>query len=514
MSEKPMKIGSRSIIPALLPIVLFGGACTHTIPQAATKPVPPPISSPVPSFAAMNKELPKAPVSQTPLQIKVDLTPVQNAIRNAIPERVTEAGNPLGKDVRWTFVRNGPPQVRVQDGLVAVHADYTGNVEARGGTSACRLDPVYTTLDAIGKIVLQQNRESVAFGFEPSQVTTGLKPESDSRCNMFNVPVKDQLPELFAISEAKTALAASVKPETFSIPFQRFWDDLAGPLVVPVSTLNTRACLYGNPREMILGPQKGTTQETMISGMVKQMPVVDFEQACAEAPPTTALVNSGPVPGDSKPFVVLAKIPISYTNLSHQLQSKLFHQTIFLDSAKSETAIIERVTATDANGRVLMAVETSGDLKGTVYYWGTPRLEDGGKSLAIPDLQMANESRTAIDSIQVGYWQLVDRELKNKLRQAAVTDFSAQVDRMKQAITGSHSMGNVTMDILVTGQQPDQAYSTTEALVATILFQGTASAKGHLVIEERAAREPVKQESPIRKPGPEPGESGLPGAVR
>jgi hypothetical protein len=489
-----MQHRSRSMTMALVPMVFAVGACSHTIPQAATKPVPPPITSAVPSFAVMNKEQPKAPLSQVPLQIKTDLTPVQTAIREAIPERFTEAGHALEKDFRWTFIRNGPPQVRIQDGLVAVHAEYKGSIETRGGAGTCRLDPVYSTLDATGKLVLLQNRESVAFGFEPAQTAVGLKPESDARCNMFNIPVKDQLPELFSISEAKSALAESVQPETFTIPFQRLWDDLGGPLSVPVSALNSRACLYGNPREVVLGQQRGTIQETVISGFAREMPVASLEQSCAEAPPTTALVNSGAPSPDSKPFVILAKIPLPYANLSHQAQSKLFHQTILLDGGGTESATIEHVNATDANGRILLAVETSGDLKGTIYYWGTPRLDDNGKTLSIPDLQMANESRVALDSVRVGYWQMVDRELKTKLRQAVTTDFSAQIEQLKQALTGKHTVGSVTTDILVTGQQPDQAHSTPQALIATILLQGTASAQGKIAIEQGGTRTMSRQE--------------------
>lgn len=480
---------------ALLPVLLLGAACSHTIPQSSTKPVPPPINSAVPSFTAMNKEEPKAPLSHMPLLIKTDLTPVQSALRDAIPERFTEAGHPLGNDFRWTFVRTGPAQVRIQDGLVAIHADYKGDIETRGGARACRLEPVYTTLDATGKLVLLQNRESVAFGFEPTQVTSGLKPDSDARCNMFNIPVRDQLAELLAISEVKTALAEAVQPDTFAIPFQRLWDDLKGPLSVPVAALNTRACYYGNPRELTLGQQKGTTQDTTITGVARQMPAVTFEQACTEAPPTTALVNLGNTPQDSKPFMMLARIPVTYANLSHQLQSKLFHQSIPLDGGGTESAVIDRVTATDANGRVLLAVETSGDLKGTIYYWGTPHVDEGGKSLSVPDLQMANESRTALDSIRIGYWQMVDRELKNKLRQAAITDFSAQIERMRQALTGKHTSGNMTMDVLVTGQQPDQAHSTPQALIAIILLQGTASANGQVVVGDHVAKAPFKQEA-------------------
>ena len=90
--------------------------------------------------------------------------------------------------------------------------------------------------------------------------------------------------------------------------------------------------------------------------------------------------------------------------LNQELQNHLFHKSITLDSAK-DPAIIERINASDANGRVLIAVETSGGLDGTVYYWGTPQFQERGKAVRIPDLQMANESKRALDSMQMGYWQ-------------------------------------------------------------------------------------------------------------
>lgn len=489
-----MKHSIRFILPVLPFILLFTGACSHSIPRSSTKPVPPPITSAMPSFAAMNKEESRAPISQVPVRITTDLTPIQTAIRDAVPERITETGHPFEQEFRWTFVRNGDPQVRIQDGLVAIHAEYKGEIEARGSSRACRLEPIYTTLDATGALVFMQDQESVAFGFEPSHLAVGMKPESDGRCNMFNISVKDQLPELFALPEIKIALAEAVQPEAFSIPFQRLWDDLEGPLSLPVTALNTRACLYGNPREVTVGRQKGTTQDTIIFGTAKQMPLVTYEPTCAEAPPTVALVNSGTLPSDNAPFRMLARIPISYQLLTHQAQNRLFHQTIVLDNTAAETAVIERVSAADANGRVLVTVETSGDLKGTIYYWGTPRLDDGGKSLSIPDLQMAGESKTAIDSIRVGYWQQVDRGLHDKLRQALAIDLSAQVDRMKQAITGTHRSGDLTMDILVTRQQPDRAQSSPQGLMATILLEGTAGATAHVTLERNGTRALLRQD--------------------
>lgn len=166
-----------------------------------------------------------------------------------------------------------------------------------------------------------------------------------------------------------------------------------------------------------------------------------------------------------------------------------------LDSTASDRAVIEQVSAADASGRVLVTVELSGDLKGTIYYWGTPRLDDGGRSLSVPDLQMANESKSAIDSIRIGYWQLVDRELNQKLRQAMAVDISAQVDRLKQTLTGTHRSGGVTMDILVTRQLPDQVRSSPQGLTVIILLEGTANATGQVTLEGQRTRALLPRES-------------------
>ncbi len=481
-----------SILPVLFSALLLG-ACSHSIPKSSSKPVPPPLTSAVPTFPAQAKEDVRAPVSLIPVQLKTDLTTIQTAIRNAIPERITEAGHPLGQEFRWTFLRTGEPEVHIQDGLVAIHAEYKGDIESRGSSRACRLDPLYASIDSTGKLTMVQNGDALSFGFDPAQTAVATKPDSDARCNMFNVPISEQLPDLFGLTEIKTALAEAVHPKEFAIPLQRIWDDLGGPLSMPVASLNTRACMYGNPREMILDGQKGTTQETVISGTAKEMPFITYEPTCTEAAPTVALVNSGSVSSEGKPYTLTARIPFSYQQLSHQLQSKLFHRSVFLDSA-SDSAVIERVSASDANGRSLVAIDMSGDLKGTIYYWGTPRLDEGGRSITVPDLQMANESKAAIDSIRIGYWQLVDRELNSTLRQAMTVDISPQVDRLKQTVTGTHRSGGTTMDILITRQQPDHVRSSSQGITATIMLEGTANASGQVTLEEQSPRALLRQD--------------------
>lgn len=73
-----MKHRRTLVVPVLTAVFLTGVACSHTIPKSSSQPVPPPITSAVPSFTAMAKEDAPAPVSHVPVQVKTDLTPHSN----------------------------------------------------------------------------------------------------------------------------------------------------------------------------------------------------------------------------------------------------------------------------------------------------------------------------------------------------------------------------------------------------------------------------------------------------
>jgi hypothetical protein len=154
--------------------------------------------------------------------------------------------------------------------------------------------------------------------------------------------------------------------------------------------------------------------------------------------------------------------------------------------------VIERVTASDVNGRTLLAVETSDAVKGTLYYWGTPQLEHEGNTIAIPDLQIANETKMALEEIKSGYWQMINDELLPRLRQASTIDFAQRIGTMKQALSGQHKSGGLAMDLLLAKQEPGQVVSTKDALVADVLLEGTASATGRLPVKQ-ASRTDVMQ---------------------
>ena len=496
---------SRNRIPVLLvPLLLVGSACSHTIPASQVKPTPPPQFN-APQFTsapASAQALPgtQPPESVLPITLTADLTPIQRAIEAAVPERFTDADHPLGSEYRWAFVRDGEPTVTIVDGMVTIHASYRGDIEARGSSRGCHLDPLYPVLDGTGKLTLRQEEDALAFALEDTKMIMELKPESDSKCNMFNIPVKDQLHEIMHHEAVKKQIANAVTEAGVKIPVQQVGERLHGPMAVSVLALNTKLCMYGKPSEVIIGSMRGTAQHTTLSGIARETPSAMYETVCRQDARPSFKVHSGPAEAEGRPYKILGSIPVPYATLTQVMQDKLFHTEVPLDTMLNDKLVIERVTAADASGRALISVQTSGPVKGTIYYWGTPQFTDGGTALAVPDLQMATESKTALDTIKVGYWQTIDRGLKDRIRKAATIDLTQYIGKMKSAMNGQHKMGNLTMDIDVARQRAERAYSTPQGLVADIIFEGAASATGGLALESGQEAPPSGPATSKRSP--------------
>ncbi len=442
-----------------------------------------------------------------PVTLNADLSPLQRVIQRAVPERIEDSGHPLSKDYRWRFVREGEPQVFIQDGLVRYRAVYRGDIESQAAR-ACRLDPLYPVLEGTGRLMLQQQDEDLVVTMTDSLASMSLKPESDGKCNMFNVPVKEQLAELFRQDAIKQDVVDAVNRAGFTIPIHFVWERLHGPVAVSLAQANQQLCLYGKVRDVTVGSLKGTAQQTTISGVARQTPTALYEAACQTPAIAPVLVKMEPTSPaattEVRPYKVLLSVPIPYAVLNQQLNDTLFHSEAKLPSAFVDDRLrIERVTASDANGRVLLAVETSGDVKGTIYYWGTPTLEDDGDMITLPDLQMATESRAALDDIKTGYWQRVDQELREPMREAVKFDLSQRLGDMKSAMSGQHKSGGLTMDLLFSRQEAARAYSTGDAVVADVLLEGTANATGLLPVETRTPR-PMRSDQPPKRAAAEP----------
>ncbi|MDF2458550.1 MAG: exported protein of unknown function [Nitrospira sp.] len=484
-------------IPACFAMLVLM-ACSHTIPETYTKPqAPPQLGKTPPVIQPLNatQKQAQAPESLLPVTMTADLTPVQRTIQAALPERFTEEGHPLAKDYRWRFVRDGEPHVQIQDGLVTFSATYRGEIES-AAARACRLDPLYPVLEGTGQLELREQDQGLLVSMSQPQTSMNLKPESDTKCNMFNLPVKDQLAELFKQESVKQHITQSLEQAGYVIPINLIWDRLQEPL--QVSSGNTKLCLYGKAKDFAVGSLKGPVQNTTITGVARQTPVALFQTPCQKPGNTPLKVHmdtAATAMQEGQPYRILLSVPVPYAVLNQQLQERLYHQEVKLPTTFDNDLTIERVTASDVTGRTLFAVETSGDTKGTLYYWGTPQLEQDGNMITIPDLQIANETKIALEEIKSGYWQMVDDQLKPRLRQASTLDLSQRIGTMKSALSGQHKTGSLAMDLLVAKQEAGQVMSTKEALVADVFLEGTASAAGRLPVKQ-ASRKDIDQSHP------------------
>jgi hypothetical protein len=224
-------------------------------------------------------------------------------------------------------------------------------------------------------------------------------------------------------------------------------------------------------------------QRTTIPIVVKETPTATFENSCGKPSSKVMKVTSGADLLEGRPYKVLASVTVPYSEVNQGLQETLGHLPM---KVGKNDMVIEQATASDSSGKVLLTIRTAGDLNGTIYYWGTPRLESTGSVLTMSDLQMASESKTMLEDIKVGYWQVVDQPLRDKLQKAVRVDLSDRIAKMKSAITGTHPSGDVTRAMTIAQQQPQRAYSTPGALVADILLEGTASFTAPMAMETRS----------------------------
>lgn len=489
----------------LLPMLAIVAGCSHMIPPSDRTPQPPPQLGKTPPviepLSASHKQTPAAE-SLLPVTLTADLSPVQRIIQAAVPKEFVETNHPLAPSYRWRFIREGEPKVFIQDGLVKFQAVYRGEIESVAAR-ACRLDPIYPVLEGTGRLMLKEQEQGLLVTMSDPQTSISLKPESDNKCNMFNIPVKDQMAELIRQEAIKQDIAQSVERAGFTIPLQLVWQRLNEPVVLSVAPANTQVCLYGRVKDFTVGSLKGPAQQTTITGFARQTPIAIHQSPCqrpAITPLKVQVGNNAAAMAEGQPYNVLLSVPISYALFTQHLQNRLFHQEINLDTTFKDKLLIERVIPSDANGRVLFAVETSGNVNGILYYWATPELANDGNRVTFPDLQMASETKAALDDIKVGYWQLVDQELRERMRQAATIDLSQRIGNMKAAMSGQHQSGTLAMDLLIGRQEAGQVYSTHDALITDVLLQGTASATGRLPLEQQARTAPVENAPFDREP--------------
>jgi hypothetical protein len=179
----------RDLLPVIVLAMLTAVGCAENkIPRSHAKPTPPPLASAIPTFDPIKQPVSEPVESKMPFIITTDLTPLQQAIKAAVPEVITNAKHRRAGDGRFDFVRDGEPQVSIQDGLVAIRANYRGDNQGSAIAQACRPEQYRGVLNGSGQLKTKQQDDLLVFQFNPAQVNFDVTSPIDSTCTPPSFP--------------------------------------------------------------------------------------------------------------------------------------------------------------------------------------------------------------------------------------------------------------------------------------------------------------------------------------
>lgn len=481
------RLKNSALSPIPIAIVLFAVGqvlgCQKTIPPHATIPAhsahPPALSAPV---------LPKLE-SIVPLTFSANLSALQTQIAAAFPQTIDDpdldAGD--GKHFRYTFklskfgaittplgkVRlpaRPNPKVELANGRITVTAQYNGDIETKF-FPGCHLNPVFPAVHISFRPGIVQNGTNFNLGMQDVQAYLDLAPQSDTDCgtggfeNLF-VNVKGKI--LAALNNP--AIIGQIKQKIQAAHRDIQSSQLDGPFCMTVQD-GPQACLYPNPVALWASDLTGTFENASISLGFRGFPTIMLGDSPPAATAAPIILTPGAPPPTTQLrvyFPVVAPYAVINSELAKHVKSQAF-------TAGGMSFTASNIQATDASGRVLVSVDVTGEINGTVYLWGTPNLRAGGTILDVPDLQMSVESKTLLDRIKVGLAELVFGDLAEKVRPALTLDLNDSITKARAALSKEYKIGVVDLKLnLVPQLGPDAqpVYSRPDSIVANIMFQG------------------------------------------
>jgi hypothetical protein len=479
-------------LPASLWVLM--AACTHELPAYSARAsqitgMEPQISARTsPERTASSAVLPatvKPPESSLDLTLTGDLSPLQPIARQALPQIVTEAGHPFHKDYRWTFTQMGEPKLMLDNDRVLIRTVYKGDLATKTASAVgCRLDPIYPIVEWSAGLGIRQDKADFILVPVDPQLQVGLRDDSDARCNMFSAPLRQQLAELFNREVLNEHITNEVQQAGMKIRLQPVWQKLHGPYAVPIASLNTKMCMYPSPSMIIVARLQGIPEQAILQGNATVHAMAALEQRCETPPIEAQHLSLGPLEPISM-FRMLAIVPMPYQAVSQQLSDSLFHDEMIVKKGwfRDKKIRVDNVAASDAGGKLLIRVDTSGYINGPLYYFGTPRFDIGRTVVFVPDLQMDLETRSMLDDINLGVWQRVDDLLKDKLQRAMRVDLTDRIGLLTQAAAGEHKLDGLSVAVNIDRVEPEAVYSSPEGLTADVMLEGAARAKGLLEVD-------------------------------
>jgi hypothetical protein len=431
-------------------------------------------------------------VSSLPITIeRVDLSPI--AATMGLPDHVQLGGNPHydfyeRSDYGKCADRGFPCHWILDDGELALYTEFDGNAGVSAGpfgVVSCNLNPVL--LAAWAKV--SPSMENVGndwFLRGHGSANIHLRPGSDTHCGFLNISVEGLLDN--ALGRLSDTVTNRINAVRIKVPVQDVLNRATGPIRLALPD-STQACIYPNINGVGLGALRGYNYRDVdadgqhsvallrsvdVPIQVTGSPTLLITSSdCPLAQPTQPVVAQPPVAGQS--FRVLAEVAADYNTLS----------SVLTDEAKKHVGHygwlglefkVSSATVRDAQGQVLVGLTFTGSLDGTIYFWGSPVISADGKTVSIPDVDLAVESRNALLGIDASLPSSITNLFKQPLREKLMVNVEQLTLPLKHLAHVGGAIPGGTFRIDEFTLMPQAVRSIPSSLQIDVLLTGKAEA--------------------------------------
>jgi hypothetical protein len=296
--------------------------------------------------------------------------------------------------------------------------------------------------------------------------TTVRQPTFIHQCRMtfLKVNVTDRVAGAFAqaLARAATTLDQQIARQgNFRPLVERVWKQLGAPIA-----LDSGFSLGLNPVGVgLLGIEGSARSATAVIGIAARPAVTLGETPASHS--AVAALPKGEMPAG---FHISVDGELSFEEINRQLARRLVGTT---QTASGHAITITSAEAYGSGSRIVLGLGLAGDVKGTIYFVGTPRYDPATASLSLDDLDFSLDSKQAL--LSVADWLYHEGVRRTIVQQAhwglekGVANVRARVERAlnRELAPGVRAFASVT------SVRPVGVYVTPSALRARAVVDGT-----------------------------------------
>lgn len=250
--------------------------------------------------------------------------------------------------------------------------------------------------------------------------------------------------------------------------FSQWWNMLARPI-----RLTDGVWLLLNPEHLAIGAISGKDHVLRVPVTLTARPQI-VTSATKPIVPTAKLPPLGQT-GTAKGFRVILDGTIDYETASRVVATALVNKRL-TQSGRSVTVKAVRIAPTD-KGRLTLAVDFTGDARGTLLFHGNPALDTARHQVTVPDLDYALDTD---NQILASYAWLRSDELRAIFRDKARFPFDSVLRRGRSLLLSglNRKLGDaLTLSATVDDVAVRGLYVTRDGLIVRAEARGRARAR-------------------------------------